>query len=624
MQKNSNNFFNNIRVRAVIFFSLICAILISIRLIYLASLNPEDYIFFEDNKLFFKRGDIYDRNGVLLAVSDELYSVYANPKEIKSFEVVSTKLSEILNIPQDIISEKLKSNKSFVWIKRQVSPKQSQMIRDLKLEGISLQTEYKRLYPGKRLASHILGFCDIDNNGQEGIEKSLNSDLISYKKLGSYDYSKMESANNVYLTIDAYIQAFSENIIKNAVLREKADYGSLILMNGKTGEILSMANFPDFDPNNYNEFQQRDFRNYSMFYLFEPGSVFKVFNIAALLDMGVLNRSNFFNCDGVYKDNYVNIKCTGVHGTINYFDILKYSCNESMIQACLAIKDMDLYRYLKSFGFGDPTLITLPGEQSGLLRRLEDWTPEISSKFISIGQEISVSALQIVKAATTFVNDGVILEPLIVDKILNQENQVLKEYKRKQIARVFKSGIAEYIIAGMKTSGEPGGTVSSLKMNGVSFAAKSGTAQIYDVNKKMYRDDLVTSSLLVIFPCEDPKYIAFIVFHKPRGEIKWGGIIGAEALNEFFNSLSSYLDFNDFKNFEIKRSDLKTTREYKKVESLPVKMPDLNGFTTGDVLDIFSKVNVKVEINGRGLIYCHEPDAGEIIKSGSVLKLYLK
>jgi len=624
LQKNYNSYFNNIRVRAVILFTLIIAILLCVRLIYLAALDPEDYIFFEENKHFFKRGDIYDRNGVLLAVSDELYSVYANPKEIKSVEEAGIKLSPILNMPQDKIIEKIKTNKSFIWIKRQVSPKQSQMIKDLKLNGISLQAEYKRLYPGKRLASHILGFCDIDNNGQEGIEKSLNSSLISYKKLGSYDYSKMESGNNVYLTIDAFIQAVAENTIKEAVIKENADYGSLILMNGKTGEVLSMANFPDFDPNSYNEFQQKDFRNYSIFYLFEPGSVFKVFNIAALLDKGVLDKSDFFYCDGLYKDNYVSIKCTGVHGSINYYDILKYSCNESMIQAGLAIKDIDYYKYLKAFGFGEPTGIVLSGEQSGLLRRLEDWTPDVSARFISIGQEISVSALQIVRAATSFVNDGILLEPLIVGRIINQDNQIIKEYKRKEIARVYKSGIAENIIAGMKTSGEPGGTVARLKIGGMTFAAKSGTAQIYDVSRKMYRDDEVTSSLLVIFPSEDPLYIAFIVFHKPRNQIKWGGIIGAYALNDFFKNLNTYLFVDNLKTFEIKRSDLKVTREYKKVENLPVKMPDLKGLTSGDVLEIFSKVNVKIEIDGRGTIYKHKPETGEVLSSGSVLKLYLK
>ncbi|MCK4797236.1 MAG: PASTA domain-containing protein [Spirochaetes bacterium] len=617
-------FIKNIRLRIILILSLIISISIGIRIIYLSSKKPEEYNILEKGEFTIKRGEILDRNNRLLAISDELESVYANPKEIKSLDITSKKLSQILNISQKSIIKKLKQNKSFVWIKRQITPKQANIIKFQKINGIKLKKEYKRFYPNKNLASHILGFCDIDSTGVEGIEKSMDSYLIS----NISDQNLMEKNTkleglNITITIDSNIQAIAEKIISQGVINEKANAGSLILLDGKTGEILCMANYPDFDPNSFKDYTQKNFRNYSIFYQFEPGSVLKIFTIAALLDTNSITKSDFFYCDGAYKKNNVTVKCTGVHGVINYYDILKYSCNDGMLQACENINDVNLHHYLKSFGFGMRTSIILPGEQPGILRDIDKWSHR-SMFSIPLGQEISVNALQILRAATVYVNDGIMIEPFIIKKITDINNKIIKSNKPKQIRRVIKKGISQNILNAMKNSTSEGGTAKDLNVEGIEFAAKSGTAQIYDKKINKYLENDFTSSLLVIFPFNNPRYVVYVVFHNPKVEIKWGGVIGAKIINRFVSSLTGYIDFYPDKSFSIKNKNIKINKEFKKLMKIPAKMPDLKGLSAHDVMDIFSLIDVNFEVKGNGIVYSHYPKKNEIINKNTIIKLYLK
>lgn len=614
----------NIRLRIFLILVLLISLSITARIIYLVLRSPEDYIILEKGEYTVRRGDIYDRNGHLLAVSDELESVYANPREIISIEYISDKLSKALNIPQNKIVEIVSQKKSFVWVKRQVTPKQAELIRILKMPGIGLKKEYKRFYPNKRLASHILGFCNIDSRGVEGIEKGMDPYLIS--NIGEKDFLELNNEKeglNITLTIDSNIQALSERIITRSVKNENADAGSLLLLDGKTGEILSMANYPDFDPNYYKDFTQKDFRNYLIFNQFEPGSVFKIFTLASLLDSSSITSSDFFYCDGIFeKDNYT-VKCTGIHGSVNYFGIIKYSCNDGMIQACKNISDNDLFNYLRLFGFGMRTSIRLPGEQIGILRNIKKWTKR-SMFAIPLGQEVSVNALQIVRAATTFLNDGIMIEPHIIKSISNIENKVLKNIERKEIRRVYKSGISNEVLRAMKSSTTEGGTVSGLNIEGVEFAAKSGTGQIYDPRYKKYLEDDFTSSLLLIFPYKSPRFIAYVIFHKPQGRIKWGGVIGAKVFNELISGLTGYMNLNIFNEFQINKNNIGIKNEFQKVKTLPAKMPNLTGLTAGDIMDIFSEVKVDIKVYGNGRIVGHEPKKNEIINEKATIKLYLE
>jgi len=617
---------SNLRIKIFLIIALIISILLIVRLLFLASINPSEYTNIESSNSTYQRGDIYDKTGKLLASSLEVDSVYANPKDIVDKKKAINYLSKILDLNKEYFTEKINSNKNFIWVKRHISPKETKSIREANIKGIFLKKEYKRFYPNKNLASQIIGFCNIDNIGVEGIEKSLDSYLLLNKKNNLFFNSKENIGNNINLTIDYNVQAFSEIALKKYVIDENAESGTLIFMDGTTGEIISLANYPDFDPNKYTEYNQKYFRNLAVFNQYEPGSVFKIFSLSSALDSGQITANDYFLCNGEFQKHGLVVKDTGTHGMVNISKIFKYSCNVGTLEASNKLKNFELYKYLKNFGFGESTSTMLSGEQSGLFRDISLWSPR-SMLAIPIGQEVSVNAIQMVKAATTFLNDGIILEPFIVKSIKDNNNKIIKYNSRKELRRVLKKGTSAKIISSMgSATDEIGGTVKLLKIDGLNFAAKSGTAEIYDFKTKKYADSDVTSSLITIFPLEKPRYIAYVVFHKPKkGQaVQWGGIIGAKILKEFLSNITGYIDLNSLDTLTIKEKDINITTNYSKIESLPAKMPNLKGLTPGEAIDIFSNINIKIKILGHGIIYDQIPKAEEEITKTSEIKLLLR
>lgn len=613
------DFIDRKRISIVLYLFLIISILIIIRIIFLSSVKIEDFVTLQENRVVINRGEIVDRNSRILAINDEMHSIYANPRDIQDKQAAAKIISETLSIDYNEIYQKLRSNRKFIWIKRFASPDESKRITALKLRGVNFVKEYKRIYPNKSLASHILGFCNIDNQGVEGIEKTFNQTLLN----SNIDESlSLPKGNNIQLTIDSSLQAIAEKTLKSAAVKEGAEIGTLILIDGYNGDILAMANYPDYDPNRFSSFSQREFRNNSVFYQFEPGSVMKVFSIASVIDNGGITENTVFNCNGFYEKGSYRVRCNEVHHRVTAEGIMKFSCNSGTLQAMEKIKDSDFHRYLKSFGFGSSTGIELPGEQNGILRNINNWSQR-SMLSVPIGQEISVNALQMAQAATVFTNDGVLLKTNIVRKIYDNNGKVIFNNEKNPIRRVLKPGVSDTIIDSMKTATDRGGTVSNLKVDGIKFASKSGTAQIFDQQTMQYSNIEVSSSLLVIFPLEAPRYIVFTAFHKPTARVRWGGVICANLLNDFIGGITGYL--NVFPpDYEIEKSYIDKPIVYERIRTLPAAMPDLRGFNPGDVSDIFSQLNLKITFSGSGKVYSHIPLPGEIISRNSALHFELK
>jgi cell division protein FtsI (penicillin-binding protein 3) len=618
---------SSIRIKIFLLIALLISFLLIFRVIYLSSINPQDYNMVESAGASFQRGDIYDKNNKLLATSLVVDSVYANPKEIKDKNRTISIISQILELNKNVVSEKIKLNKNFVWLKRQISPVKADLLKKYNLEGVYFKKEYKRFYPNKNIASQIIGFCNIDNNGVEGVEKSFDSYLLPTFKSNNLSQNDDIIGNNITLTIDSNIQAIAESVLKTSIIDENAESGTLVFADGTSGEVIALANYPDFDPNRYTDFNQKYFRNLAIFNQYEPGSVFKIFTIASILDAGLMTKDEYFMCNGAFHKYGLTVKDTGVHGMVNISKIFKYSCNVGTLEAASRMKNADLYSYLKKFGFGESASMMLIGEQSGLFRDISLWTTR-SMLAVPIGQEISVNAMQIVRATTTFFNDGVMLEPYIVKSIVNTKNQPVFINHRKEIRRVIDKGISDQIITAMgATTDEIGGTARLLKIEGLSFGAKSGTAEIYDPKTKRYSDTDVTSSLLAVFPLEKPKYIAYVIFHKPKKgrAVQWGGIIGANLLRNFISNLTGYLEMNDNESVKILEKDIKNTgSSIKKVQNHESLMPDLKGMSAGNASDIFSNLNIKIQIYGSGFVYDQDPEPETELKGVSEIKLYLK
>lgn len=625
--ENSEISFRRIRILLIVF--LVIAVLLSVRIVYLTTIPIESYTFIGNSRnIVVKRGDIVDCNNRILAANDELYSIYANPEQVPKNELdkISSELSVLLSIDRNAIAQKLSSRKSFIWLKRQITPDEYEKIRESGLKGIYATKEYKRVYPNDTLASHILGFCNIDNEGIEGIEKNMNKYLKHDNDNDFNDKSRISNGYNIQLTIDSSIQAMAEKALKKHASNIEVESGCLVLLDGKTGEVMALANYPDYNPNYYNKYAQVNFRNNAIFYQFEPGSVFKVFTMAGMIANGGVDLQTLYFCNGVYSDGFDSVKCTGRHGYIDLGGLFKTSCNVATLQAAETINKTDLYYYLKAFGFGETTDIELPGEQQGLIRSPEKWTRR-SMLAVPIGQEVSTNAMQIVQAATTLVNDGQLMRAHLVRHIYDNNGKIIKTNSPKVIRRVLPEGLASDIISAMgKSTDEIGGSIRRLKVDGINFAAKSGTAQMYDAENQKYSTVEVSSSILAIFPLENPRYIVYTVLHKPKSEITWGGVICAYLLNDFISSFSGYLDIYP-PAFSVEANKIlkdNTVNCYKRISNLPALLPDLRGISAGDACDILSEVNVHVYSFGTGHVYRQEPAPGTEIKNDDIVKLYLK
>ena len=317
----------------------------------------------------------------------------------------------------------------------------------------------------------------------------------------------------------------------------------IVVMKADTGELLSYVSIPDFNPNMFQNFSDEDKYNRPSALAFEPGSVFKVFSLSAMLELGGVNVHDSFFCDGEYKnDGFAEpIRDIIPHGRVTVREIIKYSCNVGAALASETVAARDLHDLLTKFGFGKDTLLPIPGESSGLLADPTDWSAR-TKPTIAFGQEISVTALQIVTAATAFANDGVVLVPRIVKKVLSPNGQVINENVRQEASSVISQRTAQDMLHMMESSTDIGGTAFRAKIEGVRIAAKTGTAQVFDPQTSSYSTKKYIASALAIFPVSDPKLIVYVVIEHPRGDEYYGGRIAAPTLREIADEAIVHLE----------------------------------------------------------------------------------
>ncbi len=526
------------------FITLITALLFSILVIRVTQL-----IFFQKNLIMAspsiknqkERGFIIDRNGEKLALSLETYSIYARPNEIENKLKAAKDLGEILGINYAKILEQLNKKKPFVWIKRQVDLEKMQRLEDISIKGVYLEKEFRRYYPFHHLASHILGFVGIDNNGLEGIEYYFDAFLspkrMDKKRVG---FNGQTRGYSVVLTIDRYIQEVVEEALSNALKSTDAKQVTAIVMKPSTGEILAMANKPDFDPNNFKSYSEKFIRNRAITDAFEPGSTFKIFIASLLMDKHLINTNDTFNCRGFIKIGNTVIHDTAQHGLIDFSQVLQKSCNVGMILSVDRINDKDLYKGLRNFGFGTATGINLPGESQGILRNPSRWS-KISKYEMAIGQEVAVTSLQLITAGSAIANNGILMQPRIIRRIENPDGSTLKYYKPLKIRRVIGEETSKKlleILTGVLTTE---GTGYKAKVEGYSIAGKTGTAQIADPQKGGYLEGQFYASFIGFVPVPNPKIVVLVTIDRPRGE-KYGGQTAAPVFKYIVERIAPYLN----------------------------------------------------------------------------------
>ncbi len=504
-----------------------------------------------------KRGQIYDRNHHEMAVSIETTSLAAYPARMQAKKSAARSLARILNLDRRMLEKKFNSQSAFVWIKRQATPKELNEIRALNLEGIDFIPAYSRFYPNKTLAAQVLGFTGVDGHGLEGVEyyydKMLrgqeNSRVILKDALGrgfakeqtaEQILSAADNAKNIVLTIDRAIQFITENALEQAVTEYSAESGMAIVMDPDTGAVLAMANIPLFNPNTFGQFPRESWRNRSITDPFEPGSTMKIFSAAAALESGNCTPNSIFYCEnGRYRIGSNVIHDTHPRGWLSLQQIIKYSSNIGVVKIIEAVGPDTLHRTLTDFGFGKKTRLDCPGETAGILSSPKRWT-RIDTGTISFGQGISVSALQLVTAASAIANGGDLMQPYILAAVSDHNGGIIERTEPRVVRTAVSPKTAGIVKRIMKTVITEGGTGINAALDGYTVSGKTGTAQKIDDTGKYARGKYV-SSFLGFAPADKPEVVILVIIDEPEGS-HYGGTVAAPAFKKIAHETLNYLN----------------------------------------------------------------------------------
>ncbi len=537
-----------------IFFAAIGAKAVYLQVFQCSWLSQKAAEQYEKQLTFYgNRGIIYDANHMEMACSINVTSIAVSPQKIKNKAAASKWLAKTLKLKKKNLERKLRSKKPFVWIKRHITPKETKAVRNFGLDGVIFVPERCRFYPNRTLAAQVLGFSGIDGNGLEGIEFSYNSYLKGRAKnitvlkdaLGRrFDSEEKRgedfSGKNVILTIDRTIQYITEKALEDAGKEFSAKSGIAIVMDPKTGAVLSLANYPFFNPNSFQKFDQKTWRNRAISDSFEPGSTMKIFLAAAALETGKIAPSTIFYCEnGSYKIGRNIVHDAHPYGWLSLQQIVKYSSNIGATKITEIMGKKTLYETLKRFGFGTKSGFDCPGETAGSLSSYRRWT-KIDSSAISFGQGISVSAIQLTTAASAIANQGILMRPYIVRGIMDNDGNMIKRFRPCKVRRVVSTRTANTVKRIMKTVITEGGTGINAAVDGYTVCGKTGTAQKTD-NKGKYAKGKYLASFIGFAPAENPEIVIFVLIDEPKN-MHYGGTVAAPVFGKIASETLNYLN----------------------------------------------------------------------------------
>jgi len=568
---------------------------------------------------FTERGPILDRNGRFLALQIRFADVSVWRPSISDIDVLSNELEAILDMPSVEIRGKINSSESnFLYLKRQIDDSTarslSAVLEEKKIRGVMVQPIVGRLYPEKNLAGQIVGFVGDRNRGLEGIEYAFNNTLDGVDSEGK--------GSQVILTIDTNVQHILERIASRTMDETKAEAVMLLAMDPRSGDILGSASLPGFDPNNIRDSNEISRMNRPAIWAYEPGSVFKVFTVAALMDSGAISGNSVFNCNGVYITRSGSpINCLGAHGRVTAREIIVHSCNVGVAHASENISSSGFYNLLSGFGFGSRTGAGSPGETAGYLMQSGQWSDR-SKPTLAFGQEIAVSAWQMLQAASAIANDGVLVPPRIVSKVISADGNTATEWTGGERRRVIKAETARAMRSYMVDAASGIGTGWRAAVEDLSLAVKTGTAQIIDPATKRYSQTDFIASCIALLPAESPSLILYLAIIKPKGEIL-GGRIAAPAIREAAESLIDYLGIPRGRNPQISHPSSVSIPQGR-LPPVQTHVPDFTGISKRVLLPLLLRDDITVEIRGDGWVRRQSPPAGTPVSAGMTIILELE
>ncbi len=583
------------------------------------------------------RGIIFDRNGEKLAASVMADSVCADPSKIDNPGEAAKTLASALGMDRAYIQKKLSGQKNFCWIARRIAPEQADHIQELGIEGIFIVKEPKRFYPSGELAGHLIGFVGIDASGLEGLELKYDQQLKGnpakllwtrdakgqrlYPRVERQEAAQKENYNLV-LTIDSRIQHLVESRLKLAVKAKDAKGGFAIVMDPRTGEILALANEMGFDPNTFSTINPALGKNKAITDCFDPGSTFKPFLAAAALEEGAVTETDLFNCEnGNYRvaDRVIHEAQRKRHGTLNFRQIIKYSSNIGSVKVAEKLGKEKFHRYIRNFGFGAKTGIDLPGEVSGLLRPVENWT-RVDAATIAFGQGISVTAIQLITALSAIANQGVLMKPFVVRGLMDRKGKLVQAYHPTVVRRVVSPDTAKRLTHILTdVVGAEDGTGKHARIVNLAVAGKTGTSQKFDFARHVYSTQKVKTSFMGFFPADNPQVAILVILDEPQRD-RWGGIaaapvfkeIGEQLLTRFKTNIRNPIPEEEIPgvDMKLKLASAPAPQVQSSVEEDDTRIPDFRGMSIREVLRKSKEKGLDVQIIGSGWATAQKPAAG--------------
>jgi len=592
-----------------------------------------------------RRGPIVDRHGTPLAASSPAESLFAQPRVMGDPVRVAARLAPVLKMSESNVHAALVGQKPFVWIKRRLPPAVGANVRALHEPGLTLVPEPLRLYPNRELAAHIVGFEGADG-GLEGVERAWNDTLagtpgkamIGRDALGrEVEMQRVVQGpapgHGVMLTIDANIQYAAEREVDAAFRRTGAKAAMAVVMEPRTGDVLAMAIRPTFNPNTFLEVPSHDhWRNRAVTDPFEPGSTFKVILAAAALEEGVVRPD-----DRLYGENgAITIAKTTIHdwkkyGWLTFSEVLQNSSNVGSIKVGLALGAERYYRYMTAFGFGRTTGVGLSGESRGQLREPQRWSG-LSLPTMSLGQEVSVTALQMVTAFGAVANGGTLMRPRLVKSVFDADGRETRRFDPEPVRQVISPATAR-TLTGILVSVVESGTGHNAAIAGYSVAGKTGTAQKLDPATRRYSRAPGVLSFVGFAPADEPRFVMLVMLDEPKNE-KWGSEAAAPIFSSIGREILRYLDVppRDTPPVQIVTgppTEPQPTPRMRLVAAAEaasdgaVIMPDLRGRPLRQALATLAPLGLRVEVSGRGSVVRQTPAPGAPISPGVTARLVL-
>ena len=590
-----------------------------------------------------RRGVIYDRNGNELAVSVKVDSVFAVPDEIEDLHATAKTLSPLVGVSKNDLIEKLDSPRSFVWVKRKVSAAQGAALRKAKLPGIYFQKEDMRYYPKRELASHVLGYVDIDEKGLGGLEYRYNDSIrgeagrvLIMTDARGRSFNSIEQpvapGANLVTTIDQNIQYIVEKEIAATAEKTHAKGISIIVMDPRTGEVLAMGNYPTFNPNQYAKYSPQAWINRALSHNYEPGSTFKIVTAASVLEEGLADPAELIDC----QNGVITVFGRVIHdwkrfGLLSVKQIMQNSSDVGAIKLALRLGDERFADHIARLGFGKSTNVDLPGEEHGLARPASRWTKS-SVGSIAMGQEISVTALQTVRMVSAVANGGILYQPYVVKRVQHPEKGILSETEPHGERAISAETAAK--LQDMLEAVVTDGTAKSSKLDGYTAAGKTGTAQKIDETGR-YSATKYVASFAGFAPAVNPAISMIVMIDEPVGA-HHGGDVAAPVFKRIAEQVLRYMSLppdvpSYAPQYVVKEPKRPAERTVKPATTASAQLvglnvttdfgdliiPDFHGKSLRQVTEECLRAGLRLQSIGSGAAVEQLPPAGTSVRSGA-------